>query len=73
MGPTSDPGGPYPTLTNSHSYTRTGSYAITMTTYYTAQLSVAGGPFEPIAGQAGVASAPVNVQVLAGRTELRAG
>lgn len=58
VGPTSDPGGPYPTLTNSHAYSRTGSYAITMTTYYTAQLSVAGGPFEPIAGQASVASTP---------------
>lgn len=73
FGPTSDPGGPYPALTNTHTYTRAGSFPITMTTYYSAQLSVNGGPFEPIPGQASVASAPVSVQVLAGRTELRAG
>ena len=73
VGPTSNPGGAYPALTNTHTYTRTGSFPITMRTHYSAQLSVAGGPFEPIAGQAAVESAPVTVEVLAGRTELRAG
>ena len=73
VGPTSDPGGPYPKLVNTHTYRRVGSYAITMTTHYSAELSVSGGPYEPIPGRATVASDPVTVQVLAGRTELRAG
>ena len=69
VGPTSDPGGAYPSLTNTHAYAGVGSYSIVMTTFYRAELSVAGGAFEPIEGQASVASAPVTVQVLASSVE----
>lgn len=72
VGPTSDPGGPYPTLTNAHSYERLGRFAITMRTNYSAEFSVNGGPYQPVVGQASVASAPVMVETLAGRTQLHA-
>lgn len=71
--PTSDPGGPYPTLTNAHSYERLGRFDITMTTHYTARFSVNGGPDQPVEGRAHVASPPVTVETLAGRTQLRSG
>jgi PKD repeat protein len=70
IGPTPDPGGPYPTLTNAHTYTRPGTFSITMTTYYAAEYSVDNGEFEPITGQTSVTGTPVTVQVLAGGADL---
>ncbi len=70
LGPTGAPGAAYPALTNTHEYRERGSFAITMTTYYSGEYSVAGGPWLPIPGQAQVASAPITVQALAGRNEL---
>lgn len=61
---TTDSGGPVAgngfdtqTLT-SHQYLDTGDYTVTLTTYFAGDYSVNGGPFQPVAGQASVASAP---------------
>lgn len=70
LGPTSDPGAPYPDLRTTHTYTAGGQYAITLTTAYTGEYAVAGGPWLPIDGQAEVASEPVPVTVLTGRNRL---
>ncbi len=70
IGPTTDPGAAYPALRNTHTYTARGTYPITMTTHYTGEYSVAGGPWLPIPGEAQVDSPPTTVQALAGRNEL---
>ncbi|WP_167582032.1 PKD domain-containing protein [Kineococcus rubinsiae] len=70
VGPTADPGAPWPALTVTHTYTRPGDYAITLTTTYTAEYSVADLGFQPIAGTVGIASAGDPVTALAGTTVL---
>ena len=70
LGPTPDPGAAYPALTNTHEYETRGPFDITMTTYYSGEYSVAGGPWLPIPGEAQVDSAPITVQAIAGRNEL---
>ncbi|WP_159618314.1 PKD domain-containing protein [Arthrobacter zhaoguopingii] len=42
----------------SHQYLDTGDYNVTLTTFFSGDYSVDGGPFQPIAGQAEVPSAP---------------
>ncbi|MHA7207490.1 PKD domain-containing protein [Arthrobacter sp. MDT1-65] len=61
---TSTPGGPIienafntPTAT-SHQYARTGDFQVTVTTFFAGDYSVDGGPFQPVAGEAAVVSAP---------------
>ncbi len=73
VGPTQDPGGPYPELTNSHEYTARGSYGIAMTTYYAGEYSLDGATWLPIVGEAQVTGPPTTVVALAGRNELVAG
>lgn len=70
LGPTTDPGAPYPALRTTHEYKARGSYAITLTTHYTGEYSIAGGAWLPISGEATVRSTAVPVQVLAGHNEL---
>ena len=70
LGPTDDPGAPYPDLRTTHTYDSAGPYAITLTTTYTGEYSVAGGPWLPVPGQAQVTSAPVPVEALSGRNRL---
>ncbi|MHA7264031.1 PKD domain-containing protein [Arthrobacter sp. TMN-37] len=61
---TTVPGGPvegdaFNTETpTSHQYLETGDYNVTLTTSFAGDYSVDGGPFQPIAGQAEVASEP---------------
>ena len=69
LGPTPDPGAAYPALTNAHEYEKRGSFGITMTTYYSGEYSVAGGPWLPIPGEAQVDSESITVQAIAGRNE----
>lgn len=73
LGPTGDPGAAHPAGTLAHAYASPGDYRITLTTQYTGEYSVAGGPWLPIEGEAAVASAAVPVHVVAGRTALVAG
>jgi hypothetical protein len=47
----------------SHVYTETGDYPVGLTTVYTGQFSVAGGPWMPVAGLATVPSPTVEVSV----------
>lgn len=68
--PTRDPGAPYPDLRVSHPYAARGEYGITLTTFYSGEYSVAGGPWLPVPGEAEVASATVAVQAFSGRNEL---
>ncbi len=70
VGPTSDPGAPWPALRNHHAYTERGTFSITMTTHYTGEYSVAGGPWLPVPGEATVTGAPTTRQVLAGKAKL---
>ena len=70
FGPTEDPGEPYPALRITNTYTAAGVYAVTLTTYYTGEYSVAGGPFLPIVGEARVDSPTVQIEALAGRNHL---
>lgn len=70
LGPTSDPGGPYPILSTTHTYTAGGERVITLTTAYTGEYSVAAGPWLPVPGTAQVSSAPMGIRVLSGRNQL---
>lgn len=72
LGPTREPGGRYPTRTHVHEYQSRGTYPIRMTTHYDGEFQVAGGPWQPIDGQAQVISDPHTVTVLAGKARLRA-
>lgn len=47
----------------SHVYTETGDYAVSLTTWFSGEYSVAGGPWLPVAGLNDVASAPVPISV----------
>ena len=49
---TRTPGGPYPDLSTGHTYTRPGTYTVTLTTTFTGEYSAANGPWQPIAGTA---------------------
>ena len=68
--PTTDPGAPYPELRVTHPYESSGSYGITLSTFYSGEYSVAGGPWLPVPGEAQVDSAPVDVLAVQGRNEL---
>lgn len=70
LGPTTDPGGPYPELSTTHTYEDPGQYAVTLTTFYTGEYSVDDGPWLPVDGEAQVDSDPVGVEALAGRNVL---
>lgn len=61
---TEDPGAPYPDLTTWHEYQAPGTVQITLTTTYTGEYSVAGGPWTPIPGTAQVQSEPQPLQLL---------
>lgn len=61
---TTDPGAPYPDLTTWHTYESGGDHAITLTTSYAGEFSVAGGPFQPIAGTADITGPPLPVTVI---------
>ena len=70
VGPTADPGGPFPVLRNAHVYSVPGSYAITLRTTYAGEFSVAGGPFLAIEGTAEVVSPAAAVTAYSATTEL---
>ncbi len=67
---TADTGGPYPDLSTGHTYARPGRYRISLTTTYTGEYSVAGGPWQPIDGTATVTSPTSTVHALQARDQL---
>lgn len=56
-GPAQDGGLDVETST-SHKYTETGDYDVNLVTYFAGDYSVDGGPWQPVAGEAAVASEP---------------
>jgi hypothetical protein len=73
LGPTDDPGSPYPRQTLTHTYTDPGDHAITLTTTYTGEYTIAGLPYRPVVGTASVTSSPTPVHVLTGSAVLTRG
>ena len=67
---TEDPGAAYPDLRTTHTYSQPGTRQLGLTTTYTGEYSVAGGPWVPIDGVAQVVSAPVTLTVLAAESQL---
>lgn len=67
---TEDRGAPWPDMTTTHVYPTPGLRAITLTTFYSGEYSVADGPWLPVDGEASVASAPVPIEVFEARGEL---
>ena len=69
LGPTELSGAPLPEdawdeqTDTSHVYAETGDYAVTLTTWFYGEYSIAGGPWLPVAGLNDVASAPVPISV----------
>ena len=69
-GPSSDPGAPWPAVGHEHAYTTPGPRAVTMSTTYAGEFSVAGGPWQPIEGQVTIASPAQPVLVRTARASL---
>ncbi|MFN8074126.1 MAG: PKD domain-containing protein [Kineosporiaceae bacterium] len=71
---TTDPGGPYPRMTTSHTYQATGWFSVSLRTVYTGQYRVAGqaggGDWLPIDGTAEVAGPAVTREVIETRAVL---
>ncbi|MFN8073808.1 MAG: PKD domain-containing protein [Kineosporiaceae bacterium] len=64
-------GGPYPDMTNTHTYTRPGRREVHLTTTYSGRYRVSGSTeWLPIAGTAQVTSAPVALEVIETRAVL---
>ena len=67
---TTDPGGPYPVLRTAHVYRQPGIQSVTLTTTYSGEYSVGGGPWQPIEGLATVNSPGTRLTVLAAESRL---
>ncbi len=59
---TPDPGALYPQMPTAHVYTVPGTYTVQLSTTFTGEFSVAGGPWQPITGTAIASSYPVAIQ-----------
>jgi hypothetical protein len=70
---TADEGAPYPDMTTTHTYTQPQRARVSLTTVYTGEYSVAGGPFQPIDGTATVTSPTAALTVLAAENRLTTG
>lgn len=63
-------GGPYPQLDTAHTYRQPGAPTVRLSTTYSGEYSVAGGPWLPIDGEATVASPPATLTVQAAENHL---
>jgi hypothetical protein len=70
---TDDPGAAYPDLRITHTYTQPGAARLALTTTYSGEYSIAGGPWLPINGTAEVSSSPVTLTVLSAENHLIGG
>lgn len=67
---TEDAGAPYPDRRTAHVFREPGSHQIHLTTVYSGEYSVAGGPWLPVDGLATVASVPNTIDVVEARNRL---
>lgn len=67
---TSDPGAPYPQLRTAHTYRTPGKARLTLTTTYSGEYAVAGGPWQPIDGTAAVTGPSTALTVTAATNRL---
>lgn len=67
---TSEPGGRYPTMPTAHIYGRAGRFTVNLSTTFSGEFSVAGGPWTPVDGTATVAGPPVTVEATEARAHL---
>jgi hypothetical protein len=67
---TTDPGAPYPELRTAHTYLQPGKRTLGLTTTYSGEYSVTGGPWLPVDGLATVNSPATALTVLAAHNEL---
>ncbi len=58
---TPDPGDLYPHMPTAHIYTVPGIYTVELTTTFTGEFSVGGGPWQPVDGTASTTSRPIIV------------
>ncbi len=59
---TANPGALYPNMPTAHVYRAPGTFTVDLTTTFTGEFSVAGGPWQPIAGTASIRSDPATIQ-----------
>jgi hypothetical protein len=67
---TTTPGSPFPHLEVTHDYLQAGRVGPRVDTTYTAQFSVNGGPWRPVAGSVTIPGAPVDLRVVEASPEL---
>ena len=67
---TENAGGPYPQLDTAHTYRRPGSRTVHLSTTYSGEYSVTGGPWLPIDGVATVDSPPTTLTVRSAENQL---
>jgi hypothetical protein len=67
---TADPGGKYPAMSTSHVYLHRQNVKVSLSTGYSGEYSVAGGPWVPIDGLAWVGTTPVALQVVEAHARL---
>ena len=70
LGPTSDPGGTYPSGRVRHTYERTGEAPVRIEATYSGDYQLGGGGWEPIDVTVPVAGDPVTVEVRQARARL---
>ena len=68
---TTEPGAAYPAaMPTAHVYRAPGRFTVTLTTTFTGEYSVAGGPWLPVDGTAEIASDSLTVEAIEARAEL---
>jgi hypothetical protein len=72
-GPTSDPGGVYPTGRIRHTYVSAGSVGVRVRAVYTGDFSVDGGPWESVDDTVTIAGPVAGLRVREARNQLEAG
>ena len=70
LGPTNDPGGPYPNGGIRHTYTRPGTYPVRVDTEYTGQFRVNGGQWIDIPDTVTIQGSTSQLQVVEAVTRL---
>jgi hypothetical protein len=55
------PGRPYPDMPTAHTFTRPGTHTVRLSTTFTGEYSVSGGPWQPVQGTATLPSPPLTI------------